>query len=239
LYAQSVQLVKEICARYGIPIDRAHIRKHKEVADPNNTTSCPDSLDIDRIVAMANGSWAAPITTITSEDDMIYVGPIHPITATFKTFAAGSIYRERTASSPGVANLAVGASVVVDAYCYSNSPVNCTDLDGKGTQGPDWLWWRTGGNWVPDAILATTPVLPTAPGPNTPATEKLDTLFATQAQLATIPASTPVDLGPLTTRVKNVEDKEAALEKAPIKPHKHDVTVTATTNYAGATTDTI
>jgi hypothetical protein len=235
LYSTSAQLVKEICSRYGIPIDRAHIRKHLEVSEV--MTQCPDSLDIDRIVAMANGTWA-PAQPITSEDDMLYVGPVHPLSATFKTFAAGTSYRERTATSPAVANLAVGASVAVDAYCYSNSPVNCTDLDGKGTQGPDWLWWRSGGIWVPDAILATTPVVPSAPGANVPASEPLDTLFATQAfvkglpsadlapltaRVATLEAKPGVDLGPLTAQVTALEKKVAS---DPVKPHQHNIGTT-------------
>lgn len=190
LYVQSVQLVKEICARYAIPIDRTHIRKHKEVADPNNPTACPDSLDIDRIVAMANGTYGPVIGTLTGDDDMLYIGPVHPLAATFKTFAAGQSFKERSPSSPVVANLAVGVSVTVDAYCYSTGPVNCTDLDGKGTQGPDYLWWHAGDRWVPDAILATTPVLPSAPGANIPATEALDTFFATQVELKAVPAGT-------------------------------------------------
>src|SRR5438093_7487394 len=55
-YACSAQLVREVCARYGIPIDRTHIRKHTEVSVLY--TACPDTLDIDRIVRQAAG--AAP-----------------------------------------------------------------------------------------------------------------------------------------------------------------------------------
>src|ERR1700694_4368654 len=195
LYAQSSQLVKEICARYGIPIDRTHIRKHTEVSEL--FTQCPDSLDIDRIVAMANGTYGpVPGNLTTPEEDMLYVGVIHPLTATFKTFAAGQSNKERSPNSPVVANFAVGASVAVTAYSYSTAPVNCTDLDGKGTQGPDYLWWKSGSSWVPDAILATTPVLASAPGPTIPAAEALDTLFATQDQVKAIPAGTVGPVGP-------------------------------------------
>lgn len=51
LYAASAALVRRICLRYAIPIDRAHIREHREVSDA--PTACPDALDIDRIVAAA------------------------------------------------------------------------------------------------------------------------------------------------------------------------------------------
>lgn len=53
LYAASAQLVREICLRYAIPIDRRHIIKHNECY--GSATACPDSLDVDRIVRMAAG----------------------------------------------------------------------------------------------------------------------------------------------------------------------------------------
>lgn len=53
LYETSAKLVKDICKEYNIPIDRAHILKHSEVS--LSPTACPDSLDIDRIIAMAKG----------------------------------------------------------------------------------------------------------------------------------------------------------------------------------------
>lgn len=49
LYEASGALVRALCERYGIPIDRAHIVGHREV----HATACPDALDIDRIVRIA------------------------------------------------------------------------------------------------------------------------------------------------------------------------------------------
>lgn len=57
LYAASSALVRDICLRYAIPISRTSIIEHKDVAGPG--TTCPDSLDVDRIVAMASGVWRA------------------------------------------------------------------------------------------------------------------------------------------------------------------------------------
>jgi hypothetical protein len=51
LYAASAALVRDICTRYNIPIDHAHIIRHRECA--NASTACPDALDIDRIIATA------------------------------------------------------------------------------------------------------------------------------------------------------------------------------------------
>lgn len=54
LYAASSQLVRSICLRYNIPIDRNHIIGHRECDFAQ--TACPDSLDLDRIVTeAANG----------------------------------------------------------------------------------------------------------------------------------------------------------------------------------------
>lgn len=175
LYDASSQLVKEICARYGIPIDRAHIRKHSEVSQ--SPTACPDSLDINRIVAMAAGLYGGTPGTITSGDeDMVYVGPIHAISTTLKVFSAGSSYRERSPSSPPANAMAAGVSVTVSGYCYSTSPVQSSDL-GNGQPGPDYLYWQTGIGWVPDAILDTT-ALAGAPTAGIPAGESMNLLFA-------------------------------------------------------------
>lgn len=51
LYTASAELVRDICTRRGIPIDRTHIVGHREV----HATACPDALDIDRIVREAAG----------------------------------------------------------------------------------------------------------------------------------------------------------------------------------------
>lgn len=238
LYVTSAALVRDICTRYGIPMDRTHIRKHLEVSVA--ITTCPDTLDIDRIVAMANGTWGPRPNTLTGDDqDMLYIGPVHSLggTKTFTVFAAGTARRERTTQSPATGSLAVGASVTVDSYCYSTGPEQSTDLDGHGTAGPDYLWWHsTSGQWVPDAILSTTPVWAAAPGPAIPATEALDHIFATQAQLQGLG---PDDDSAYATKADVTTVANAAVAAAPIKPHKHDVSVTDTHTLAGATTDTI
>lgn len=51
LYASSSKLVADIASFYHIPLDRNHIKKHSEVSDA--PTACPDSLDIDNIIAGA------------------------------------------------------------------------------------------------------------------------------------------------------------------------------------------
>jgi len=128
-------------------------------------------------------------TPITGDnDDMLYVGPIHAKPASLKTFVAGNTYRERTITSPLVNALAAGTFISATGYSYSTAPVQSPDLGG-GVPGPDYVWWQTAAGWVPDAILDTSG-LTGAPAAGIPATELLSTLFATQAQVAAIPAGT-------------------------------------------------
>lgn len=49
LYESSAKLVADICNEYSIPLDRLHIKRHDEI----KSTSCPGTLDIDRIISRA------------------------------------------------------------------------------------------------------------------------------------------------------------------------------------------
>jgi N-acetyl-anhydromuramyl-L-alanine amidase AmpD len=50
-YLTLAGLVKEIAQRYQIPMDRQHIKGHKEVSD--KPTACPGTLDIDKVINLA------------------------------------------------------------------------------------------------------------------------------------------------------------------------------------------
>lgn len=52
--ANCAKLVKDICNRYGIPCDRAHVLGHNEVT----STACPGGLNVDEVVRLANGGTA-------------------------------------------------------------------------------------------------------------------------------------------------------------------------------------
>jgi N-acetylmuramoyl-L-alanine amidase CwlA len=49
-YKTLAELVKDICNRYSIPIDREHIKGHREVSD--KATQCPGTLDIDKVISL-------------------------------------------------------------------------------------------------------------------------------------------------------------------------------------------
>lgn len=59
LYRASALLVRDVCVRNKVPIDRAHVIRHRECDFAQ--TACPDSLDIDRIVGMAAGTLPLPV----------------------------------------------------------------------------------------------------------------------------------------------------------------------------------
>lgn len=49
-YATSAALVRQICLKYNIPMDREHIIAHKEI----KATQCPGTINLDRIISMAS-----------------------------------------------------------------------------------------------------------------------------------------------------------------------------------------
>lgn len=48
-YKTSAKLLKQICTRYNIPLDREHITGHNK----HSATACPGTLDIDKIIKLA------------------------------------------------------------------------------------------------------------------------------------------------------------------------------------------
>ena len=54
--ASSIALIRDICIRHGIAIDRDHVVGHHEIFSPK---TCPDAIDVDRLVAEASEQAAA------------------------------------------------------------------------------------------------------------------------------------------------------------------------------------
>jgi monofunctional biosynthetic peptidoglycan transglycosylase len=50
-YTALAELVRDICRRNNIPVDREHICGHREL---NDQTACPGNLDVDKVVELAN-----------------------------------------------------------------------------------------------------------------------------------------------------------------------------------------
>ncbi|ACA21494.1 endolysin [Lactococcus phage asccphi28] len=75
---KSAQLVADIAKRYGIPLDRNHIVRHREM--PNCNTDCSGGLDIDWVVTRAKqiagqGGIPAPTPTPTPSNS----NPVNPV----------------------------------------------------------------------------------------------------------------------------------------------------------------
>ena len=70
LYTASAALVRDICQRYGIPIDAQHIRPHNAFS----ATRCPDALDIDRIIREAGAGSAAPLPAASPRTHVVQDG---------------------------------------------------------------------------------------------------------------------------------------------------------------------
>jgi N-acetylmuramoyl-L-alanine amidase len=63
-YRTAGELLRDICTRHNIPLDREHILKHSECS----ATQCPGTLDIDKIIAIAKGeSMSEDIPTSVEE----------------------------------------------------------------------------------------------------------------------------------------------------------------------------
>ena len=55
-YQTSAKLIKEICDRYSIPLDRTHIKGHNEFS----ATQCPGTLDTDKLISLAKQDTMTP-----------------------------------------------------------------------------------------------------------------------------------------------------------------------------------
>lgn len=88
LYESSATLVADICRRYNIPCDTNHIFLHKDVIDTRaypGGTSCPDALDTNKIINMAQAILGVKDMQVTNDDaPLILAATLHtinPITA--------------------------------------------------------------------------------------------------------------------------------------------------------------
>jgi hypothetical protein len=57
VYNESAKLIKGICARHGLPLERSSLRKHNEF----KPTQCPGTLDLDRIIKLAKQEQEGPV----------------------------------------------------------------------------------------------------------------------------------------------------------------------------------
>lgn len=94
LYQSSGKLVKEICGFYGIPIDRQHIKGHREVS----ATLCPGALDIDRIIKEAVGTASGTAPNTVAVDKVTFEKLVFNSTE-YDKFVAGGFKTVQDATS--------------------------------------------------------------------------------------------------------------------------------------------
>lgn len=86
LYEASAKLVADICKFYDFPADHDHIFRHQDVIDKTvykGGTACPDALDTDRIIRMANEilNPPAPQRQPAPQPPVVPVAPQTPVVA--------------------------------------------------------------------------------------------------------------------------------------------------------------
>lgn len=67
-YITSANLIREICQRHNLPIDREHIRGHKDF----KATQCPGTIDIDKLISLAKQETMSdnPILKLIEENNL-------------------------------------------------------------------------------------------------------------------------------------------------------------------------
>lgn len=60
-YQATAQLIKEICGRWSIPIDRMHIIRHNEI---NRAKACPGKISVEKIIMLARDEKPAVANTV-------------------------------------------------------------------------------------------------------------------------------------------------------------------------------
>lgn len=138
--------------------------------------------------------------SITGEDkDMLYVGPFHGLTATFKTFTTSEpYYSDPSTSALQIGSVPNGTAVSVVGYCFSTSGVQSSDRGAGAGPGVDYVWWkRSDGYWMPDSQLNTTGVAGLPLGAALSALPSgMKGYFATEEELAAVKGGATGPAGP-------------------------------------------
>lgn len=164
-YETSAQLVADICTRHTIPCDRDHIKAHHEVSKV--ATSCPGTLDVDRIVKRAqeilSGQSAPTNATINSmPTDGFYPQNINLIV----TASIGVHVR----TSPQMLSNNVHTSIPVNSHVSAVGFVSGDTPPGTNNN----LWWKLAqsdnGNplYIWSGATNVTPTIPTVTAPSIP-----------------------------------------------------------------------
>jgi len=171
LYLTSQALVADLCTFYGLPCDRIHVVKHSEVSQLG--TSCPDSLDIDRIVSGA--------LTIMNKPP---VPPPPPPTPPASVSVLSTVYEM-------LVNKATKWDNVCQFYGFSDDDI----ANNRVT-------FETIKEFILRGHSSTTTLPPVVPSPSVPATEPTNVPNLPSTEPTTVPSVTNTPSGPSNTTIQ-------------------------------------
>jgi hypothetical protein len=104
--------------------------------------------------------WAfGPRPQQIGDEDMLYVGPFTPLTATLKVFSTtATMYSDPSPNALPMGSFPVGSSLQVRGFLYSSQGIQSSDRGGGAGPGMDLVWWQGMGDnqWFSDDDLITT-----------------------------------------------------------------------------------
>lgn len=121
--AASVQLVRDICTRYSLPINRTTIRKHSEVV----ATHCPGSLPVDDIVTQALG-----VVPVVNED------PLPVLFDTNLVRYAKSVNSAIDLSIPRLYSALAPQAGILPEVAFAQALKETANFNFGGTALPEW-----------------------------------------------------------------------------------------------------
>lgn len=128
MYNSSSEMIKEICSRWNIPIDRNHIAGHHEIY---SLKTCPGhKVDLNRLVALASGS-------LLSENAPAMERTLEPGKATTKVLL--NIRKQPNTGVAPVAKVAAAVQLSYDGFTNNGEKINGNSKWFFTHEG-NWFW---------------------------------------------------------------------------------------------------
>ncbi len=131
MYNTSAALIKDICARWGIPVDRKHIVGHHEIF---SLKTCPGhKADLDKLIALAGGTATA--TTIIVPSSFTKVEERGKVTTQTRL----NLRPQPDTRKPAINAIAANVQLAYDGYTNEGEKINS---NGKWyfTNEGNWFW---------------------------------------------------------------------------------------------------
>jgi N-acetylmuramoyl-L-alanine amidase len=127
MYSSSSEMVKTICSRWNIPIDRNHVIGHHEIY---SLKTCPgNKVDLNKLIALANGSTPVSPPAIQKT--------AQPGKATTKVVL--NIRSQPNTLTAPITRVAAGVQLSFDGFTNNGETVNGNSKWFFTTEG-NWFW---------------------------------------------------------------------------------------------------